>query len=171
MASESLLGLAGRNGLIREARKGRTPLAAIKSCADEAREGTKASGALLPVFHWESQMSDKRARSQENEGEGNKRAAREFNEAERRFVESGGVADKAREAERALDGPEREELKSAEEIGKSRAAGDDPAVGRSTGTDDEKIRLRAYEIWEGAGHPDGEAEAHWLQAQRELHGK
>ena len=38
-----------------------------------------------------------------NEGEGNKTAAREYNEAQRRFVESGKVDEKAREAEKALD--------------------------------------------------------------------
>ena len=119
-------------------------------------------------------MSDNRAGArlqQQNEGEGNKTAVREFNEAERRFVESGAVADKTREAERALDGPEQEELKNAEEIGKNHAAGEDPDIRRSTGADEEKIRVRAYEIWERAGRSDGQSEAHWFQAKRGLNGR
>ena len=63
-----------------------------------------------------------------NEGEGNKTAGRQYNEAQRRFVESGQVEDKAREAEKALDGPQRAELQKAEAIGKDRSAGEDPKV-------------------------------------------
>lgn len=66
--------------------------------------------------------------SSTNEGEGNKTAAREYNDAQQRFVNSGQVDEKAREAERALDGPERRELEAAEAIGKSHAAGEDPQV-------------------------------------------
>ncbi len=33
----------------------------------------------------------------------------------------------------------------------------------------ERIRLRAYEIWEGNGH-EGDAEQHWLEAEREILG-
>src|ERR1044071_9132203 len=53
-----------------------------------------------------------------NEGEGNKTAAREYNEAQNRFAQSGKVEEKAREAERAMSGPERLELERAEAIGK-----------------------------------------------------
>jgi hypothetical protein len=67
---------------------------------------------------------------QPNEGEGNRTAAREYNEAQQRFVESGKVEKKAREAERALDGPERQELEHAELIGKRHAAKEDPEVKR-----------------------------------------
>jgi hypothetical protein len=31
-----------------------------------------------------------------------------------------------------------------------------------------KIRERAHEIWEREGRPDGRAEEHWSQAEREL---
>jgi hypothetical protein len=55
---------------------------------------------------------------QRNEGEGNKTAAREYNEAQRRFVESGKVEEKAREAARAMTSPERAELERAEAIGR-----------------------------------------------------
>ena len=66
--------------------------------------------------------------SSRNEGEGNKTAGRRYNEAQRRFVESGKVEDKAREAEEALDGPEHTELQKAEAIGKGHSAGEDPKV-------------------------------------------
>ncbi len=32
----------------------------------------------------------------------------------------------------------------------------------------EKIRIRAYEIWEQNGHPAGRDEEFWLQAEKEL---
>lgn len=96
-----------------------------------------------------------------NEGEGNKTAAREYNEAQRRFVNEGKVEPSARDAERALDGPERQELLEAEAAGKSRAAPDPE-------TDDSKIRERAHAIWEREGRPEGRHDDHWRQAQQEL---
>jgi len=63
-----------------------------------------------------------------NEGEGNKTAARQYNEAQQRFAQSGKVEEKAREAEKALDGPEKEVLQQAEAVGKRHSAGEDPAV-------------------------------------------
>jgi hypothetical protein len=76
---------------------------------------------------------DKRKKiSQErNEGEGNRTAAREYNEAQRRFIKSGKVDEKAREAERDLDDQKiRRELEHAEAIGKRHAATEDPEVKR-----------------------------------------
>jgi hypothetical protein len=76
-------------------------------------------------------MEDKqRNQPQRNEGEGNRTAARQYNEDQRRFVESGKVDEKAREAERALDGTERHDLEQAELIGKRHAAKEDPEVKR-----------------------------------------
>jgi hypothetical protein len=63
-----------------------------------------------------------------NEGEGNKTAARQYNEAQQRFAQSGKVEEKAREAEKALDGPEKDALQQAEAVGKRHGAGEDPAV-------------------------------------------
>ncbi|HEY7297497.1 MAG TPA: DUF2934 domain-containing protein [Xanthobacteraceae bacterium] len=31
-----------------------------------------------------------------------------------------------------------------------------------------RIRERAYEIWNAAGRPEGQAERHWLVAEREV---
>ena len=77
-------------------------------------------------------MQDKRNEhetGQRNEGEGNKTAAREYNQAQRQFVESGKVDEKAREAEKSLD-KEKSELERAEAIGKRHSHGEDPAVTR-----------------------------------------
>jgi hypothetical protein len=47
------------------------------------------------------------------QGEGNYDAARKFDAEERAFVKKGGIEQKAKEAEAALDGPEGEELERA----------------------------------------------------------
>ena len=67
----------------------------------------------------------------ENEGEGNKTAARRYNEATQQYVESGKVETAAQEAEGALAGPEGEELRRAEEATKQRAK-ERPAKGERT---------------------------------------
>ena len=36
--------------------------------------------------------------------------------------------------------------------------------------DHDKIRQRAYEIWDRNGRQEGQAEDHWLQAEREIAG-
>ena len=66
----------------------------------------------------------------ENQGEGNRTAAREFNRAQEQFAKSGKVEQAARSAERALDTKEAKELKQAEESGRRRSHGEDPAVKR-----------------------------------------
>lgn len=65
---------------------------------------------------------------QHNQGEGNKTAARRYNEAQRRFVHSGKVDERAHAAEEALDSAERSELEHAELVGRRHAADEDPAV-------------------------------------------
>jgi hypothetical protein len=68
---------------------------------------------------------------QRNEGEGNRTAAREYNEAQQRFIKSGQVDQKAHEAERDLrDDSIRRELEQAEAIGRRHIAKEDPEVRR-----------------------------------------
>lgn len=67
---------------------------------------------------------------QRNEGEGNRTAAREYNEAQRRFAQSGKVEEKAHEAEHALDTPERNVMERAEAVGKSHKRGEDSEITR-----------------------------------------
>jgi hypothetical protein len=66
--------------------------------------------------------------SQANEGEGNRTAAREYNKGVQDFVKTGQVEEKAREAAEALDGPEADGLRQAEEAGKEHSHGEDPAL-------------------------------------------
>ncbi len=56
-----------------------------------------------------------------NEGEGNRTAARQYNEAQRKFVESGKVEPAAKDAEHALETDEAEELERAEEKARAHA--------------------------------------------------
>ena len=65
-----------------------------------------------------------------NEGEGNRTAARQYNEATRDFVESGKVDEQAEAARRAVEGSERAELEHAEAVGRARAKEEDPSVHR-----------------------------------------
>ena len=67
---------------------------------------------------------------QRNEGEGNRTAARHYNEAQQRFVKSGKVDEKAREAEKAIEGKERAELERAEAEGRRHVAEEDPEIER-----------------------------------------
>ncbi|HEU5445468.1 MAG TPA: hypothetical protein VFU70_07880 [Pseudolabrys sp.] len=69
-------------------------------------------------------MTDK----QRNEGEGNRTAARTYNRATKEFARSGKVEEQAKRAEQALERPQRAELERAEEAGKSKSRGEDPAV-------------------------------------------
>lgn len=60
-------------------------------------------------------------------GEGNYKATRDYNERTKRFIDSGKVDEAAREAEPATP-QEAAELQRAEDIGKSHAKGEDPAL-------------------------------------------
>lgn len=64
-----------------------------------------------------------------NQGEGNREAAKAYNEAQHEFVESGQVKQKAEEAKRALE-TEGDKLKKAEQAGRSKAAERDPEIER-----------------------------------------
>jgi hypothetical protein len=65
---------------------------------------------------------------QPNEGEGNQTEARRYNEAQRRFVRSGQVEEKAHEAKKALKG--QREMERAEAIGKRHMTAGDPQIAR-----------------------------------------
>ena len=63
-----------------------------------------------------------------NQGEGDYRSARVYREHQREFNESGQIEKKAREAEKAIEGKEGDELRRAEEAGKRHSHGEDPAL-------------------------------------------
>jgi hypothetical protein len=68
---------------------------------------------------------------QRNEGEGNRTAARDYNQAQQRFVKSGQVEERARQAERDIRNEDiRRELAHAEVVGRRHAAGEAPEVTR-----------------------------------------
>ncbi len=67
---------------------------------------------------------------QKNEGEGSRTAARQYNEAQQRFAQSGKVKAAAEDAAHAVDSSERPALQEAERIGKAHAKAEDPAVKR-----------------------------------------
>jgi len=70
---------------------------------------------------------------QKSEGEGNRTAAGEYNQAQQRFVRSGQVDQKARDAERDLrDRDVRRELEHAEAVGRRHSAGEDPEIKRAS---------------------------------------
>ena len=71
-------------------------------------------------------MAEKKDATQRNEGEGNRTAAREYNDAQHDFVDSGKVEGKAREAQKALDGAEGAKLRDAELVGKRHVHEEDP---------------------------------------------
>ncbi len=75
-------------------------------------------------------MAEKKQQDQQNEGEGNRTAARRYNSDQQRFVRSGKVEEKAKEAERAVEGKEGEALSEAELVGKRHIAEEDPDVKR-----------------------------------------
>jgi hypothetical protein len=76
----------------------------------------------------EKQHKGQKDQRQKNEGEGNRTAAREYNEAQRRFVKSGKVEEKAKEAERAIAGKEGDALRDAELVGKRHTHEEDPEI-------------------------------------------
>ena len=65
---------------------------------------------------------------QRNEGEGNHTAAKHYNDAQKKFAESGKVDAAAKDAAKAVDGPEGQDLRKAEELGKRHAHGEDPQL-------------------------------------------
>lgn len=58
-------------------------------------------------------------------GEGDYASAARYQRDAKRFAKSGKVAPAAREAKRAIEGDEADDLAAAEVIGRSRAKGDD----------------------------------------------
>jgi hypothetical protein len=63
-----------------------------------------------------------------NEGEGSKTATKAYNKGVQDFEKTGKVEEQARAAAEAVDGPEGESLRQAEEEGKRHSHGEDPAL-------------------------------------------
>ena len=67
---------------------------------------------------------------QQNEGEGNRTAARRYDRKATEFAQSGRVKGQAEAAKAARGGAERKELDDAEKAGLSHAKGEDPDAKR-----------------------------------------
>jgi len=65
-----------------------------------------------------------------NQGEGNRGAAKAYNEDTKEFAQSGRVRESAQDAKKALEGSEGDDLRRAEKEGRSHAKGEDPALKR-----------------------------------------
>lgn len=84
------------------------------------------------------------AQGEKEHGEGNYKASRQYNEATKRFVDSGRVDQAARDAEPA-DQREADDLERAEAQGRERAKEEDPAVasgGEAGSTEDDPQGVR-----------------------------
>lgn len=66
-------------------------------------------------------------KKQQNEGEGNRTAARAYNKDTKEFVDEGRVGKAAEEARTAMEGDERKELEKARKEAASHAKEHDPA--------------------------------------------
>lgn len=67
--------------------------------------------------------------SSKNQGEGNRTAAEKFNKKQRQFIEDHDLDELSQNAT-DLDEEELKEAEKAEEVGRSRSKGEDPAVTR-----------------------------------------
>jgi superoxide dismutase len=88
--------------------------------SDSARDDWEAEGGAQTEDRRKSDAGPSQMKKDGVQGEGNYEAAREFNEAERKFVASGKVAAAARAAAPKSEA-ERQEMIAAEEQGKRRA--------------------------------------------------
>lgn len=70
------------------------------------------------------------SKTDKNQGEGDREAARRYNEAQQTFVEEGGVEEAAEDREN-LSGEALKEAEEAERKGKERAKEKDPSVVRN----------------------------------------
>jgi hypothetical protein len=98
----------------------------VRERAYQIWEGNGREGK--PEQHWlqaERELLGKDAAPEQSfSGEAaGRNATRAYDSNVKKFGESGRVAEKVREAKEALEGPEREDLKRAEEDGKHRSRG------------------------------------------------
>lgn len=80
--------------------------------------------------HGKAEEHARMTTKQRNEGEGNKTAAKQYNEATKKFTQSGKVHQQADKAAAARSGDERRRLDQAEAAGKRRAKEEDPQLHR-----------------------------------------
>lgn len=74
--------------------------------------------------------ADNSQKAGKNQGEGDRESARRYNKDTQEFMADNDVSAKAKEAKKALSGKEGQELRDAEQKGKSQARGEDPQIRR-----------------------------------------
>jgi hypothetical protein len=102
--------------------------AAIAVFAETLPASGSSNPPLTDCVHPSNPTKGQSMSTQKNEGEGNHTAAKQYNDAQKSFAESGKVEPAAQDAARAVDGPEGAELRKAEEAGKRHAHGEDPQL-------------------------------------------
>ncbi len=86
------------------------------------RPAVFSASEQFPEVDMSTDPKDRQAGSgQRNEGEGNKTAARHYNEATTEFAKSGDVDAKAKEARKAVENDDSGKLRKAEREGLSKA--------------------------------------------------
>ncbi|MBI1179832.1 MAG: hypothetical protein GC201_04690 [Alphaproteobacteria bacterium] len=68
------------------------------------------------------------AEKMKNQGEGDKESARKYNQETEDYAKSGKAEKAAKDAEKAVEGKERDALLEAERVGKSHSHGEDPKL-------------------------------------------
>jgi hypothetical protein len=96
------------------------------------RSKNRSTARAKPKIHgWTKAEEElKKTPRGQNEGEGSRSAAAAYDRDQSDFARHGDVERKAKEAESARQGAEREELEKAERYGKSHSHGEDPSLYR-----------------------------------------
>jgi hypothetical protein len=103
--------------------------ATMTSPSNKQRNDTRGQGSNAQQGREQNRDRSSQPQRDQVQGEGNYDAARQFDEAERKFVESGKVEAAARAAAPRSEA-EQEEMLDAERKGRSRAKEEDPAIRR-----------------------------------------
>ena len=100
-----------------KAKKGKKAKKAKKAVVRKAPKRSAAKKAKQPAAKKTAKKAKKRPKSKDVIGEGNYTASRNFRKEETSFIRNnrGEIAAKAKEAEAALEGPEGDELRRADE--------------------------------------------------------
>ena len=101
----------------------------MTSPTNKQRNDTRGQGSSTQQGREQNRDRSSQPQRDRVQGEGNYDAARQFDEAERKFVESGKVEAAARAAAPRSEA-EQQEMLDAERKGRSRAKEEDPAIRR-----------------------------------------
>ena len=72
--------------------------------------------------------------AQKNQGEGNREAAKDYNRDVKEHIRTSDVEAEAKAAKKSLEGPEADDMKHAEQEGRKKSKGEDPAFYKTSAT-------------------------------------